>query len=415
MTEIKPFNYGDVVTTGEAVKTQRLKNMMLAEEMQPDSITNQQRRANLKLTQTNQRAADLQLGEAELLDNSRFALSAFQAMAQDPTTAVQHYPALIERGILPAEADYTQLDPAVIQRDAAAGAQRMEQTLKNYGQAPAREGRPGSIDEFIDAKRLGILRQDMSYEDFKRIGKGPLVQIGADGSMAQQTDSRTTELARESGVPVAPRTPWSNLQDPKEIDKAKVRSFESADKNWREMNDDAKTARQTISDIDRFLFLNQSNYTGAGMMIPGAQTVRKGFDEEFGEMKSLSSKLTPAMRQGLPGAASDRDIAMFGEATIGVEQTPEANENIGLGLKVANQNKADRARFYRAYIDANGHDLYAEQAWDAYLEANPIFDPNAPSGSYKLNPDRKGWQEHFYPDSDGAPGSVDDPLGILGD
>jgi len=36
-----------------------------------------------------------------------------------------------------------------------------------------------------------------------------------------------------------------------------------------------------------------------------------------------------------------------------------------------------------------------DAAWQAYLEANKIFDPEAPMGEYKLNPARKGYKEWF--------------------
>ena len=413
-----PFNYGDVVTTGEAVKGQRLKNRMAEAELDPNSLTNQTRQANLNLATTQQKLAERQFDEATQLDNTRFALGAFRQLAMDPTTAVQLYPQMIERGILPPEADYTQLDPNAIQRDAAMGAARMEQVLDAYGQTHSAKRVPaaGDIDEFLQAKRLKLIGPEMSYADFKGLLKSPLVQIGGGGAAAPADPEKQQELAENLGVPLSPRVPWAGLTDPKEIDKARQRAYDSAEKRYEKLAKGADNASSMISDIDRFLFLNETNYTGPGMLVPGSQAIRKGLDPEFGEMKSLSSKMTPQMRQGLPGAASDRDVAMFGEATVGVEQDPAANTNIGLGLKVAQQNKLDRAEFYRSYIDVNSHDLFAEQAWKNYLEENPIFDPAAERGSYTLNPDRKTWKEHFYPDgSASGPGSVADPLGILTD
>lgn len=410
---LQPFNYADVVTTGEAVKGRRLKNAMIEREMDPDSLVNQGRQASINLAQTQQKLAEQRFDEATQLDNSRYALAAFRSMAMDPTTAAQHYPEMIKRGILPAEADFTQLDPMQIQKDAAAGAARFETMLDAYGQQHSPKATPmaGDIDEYLQAKKLKLIGPETSYADFKKMLKSPLVQIGADSTSTGETPEQQQALAEDLGVPLAPRAPWSNLSDPKEIDKAKMRSFESANKRWETISKEAKNSRNMINDIDRFLFLNETNYTGGGMMVPGVKSARKAFDDEFGEMQSISDKLTPQMRQGMPGAASDRDVAMFRGATVSTEQLPEANENIGLGLKTAHQNYLDRSQFFRAYIDANNHDLFAEQAWENYLNENPIFDPNAPAGSYELNQNRKTWKEHFYPS--GEQEAIADPLGLL--
>jgi hypothetical protein len=150
-----------------------------------------------------------------------------------------------------------------------------------------------------------------------------------------------------------------------------------------------------IQDLNRFMYLNDRNRTGGVSGLPGVRDVRGMFDEEVAEMSSIVDKMTPMMRQGMPGAASDRDVAMFRGATVGMNKPPEANRNIANGLIAANQNKVDNIEFKRWYLEQNGSLKGAQQAWKEYLNSNPIFNPQAPTGSYQLNPNRATWDQYF--------------------
>ena len=84
---------------------------------------------------------------------------------------------------------------------------------------------------------------------------------------------------------------------------------------------------------------------------------------------------------------------MFRGATVGLDKPKKTNENIALGLKVANQNVIDKATFLSEYISQYGHDRGSDVEWKKYLRENPIFDPLSPTGSYKINPRRKTYNE----------------------
>ena len=179
--------------------------------------------------------------------------------------------------------------------------------------------------------------------------------------------------------------PWAKIKDSKKQDEARIRFGIAADKTVDDMKEDSKKAKDMNNSLDRFIFLNEKNKTGGAYNSSIARGVGKIINSEFEEMMSLSDKLTPAMRQGLPGAASDRDISMFRGATVGVEKLPQANKNIAHGLKVANENTIDRVKFMNDYLTQNNHLRGADEAWSQYLDANPIFDPTKPEGSYQLN------------------------------
>jgi hypothetical protein len=208
--------------------------------------------------------------------------------------------------------------------------------------------------------------------------------------------SPAPEVKRD--IPVAPPANYGRLS-PKDRAAMTMDDIKAANKSLAEMQQ-AKTADQSfIRDIDRFLSLNQEVETGpiAGSMLVSG--VRGVTDPKLQEMESISNKLTPAMRQGMPGAASDRDVAMFASATVGLKKDREANRNVGLGLKTSRQNAVERANFMQEYADKNQGTLRgAEVKWNEYIEANPIFDPEAPEGSYELNPNRQEYKQYFRGD-----------------
>ena len=224
------------------------------------------------------------------------------------------------------------------------------------------------------------------------------VEINQGGQPANERRNEQAEnerISQQVGAPLAIRAPWSGISDPKKRDEAKIKFSMEADKKLDALSKAADGYSGVIGSIDRFLYLNEQNYTGKGMAFPGAKFVRGLADPEFEEMQSISDKLTPAMRQGMPGAASDRDVAMFRGATIGVDKSPEANRNIGMGLKVSKQNAVDMINYMKDFKVVNQHLEGAETLWKQYIEANPIFDPSANPGEYKLNENRMSYKQYF--------------------
>lgn len=187
--------------------------------------------------------------------------------------------------------------------------------------------------------------------------------------------------------------PWRNIGDGKKRDEARMRFGAAADKRLESAQEETAKSNNVITSLDRFMQLNSKNETGARYAVPGAKTIAGTLSPEIGEMKSIVDMLTPMMRNGMPGAASDRDVAMFRGATVGLDKPKKANENIALGLKVANQNVIDKATFLSEYVSQYGHDRGSDVEWKKYLRENPIFDPLSPTGSYKINPRRKTYNE----------------------
>lgn len=201
----------------------------------------------------------------------------------------------------------------------------------------------------------------------------------------------------KEAIPTAPAAPYGQLS-PKDRAVMTMDDIKKSSASLEGMQKQKITDKSFIGDIDRFLLLNQEVETGkiAGSGIIAG--IRGVTDPKLQEMESIANKLTPAMRQGMPGAASDRDVAMFASATVGLTKDREANKNVGLGLKVSRQNSIERANFMQEYFDKNQTLRGAEVKWAEYIESNPIFDPEAQEGSYDLNPNRQEYKSYFKGD-----------------
>lgn len=160
---------------------------------------------------------------------------------------------------------------------------------------------------------------------------------------------------------------------------------------------EARTAAQqltgTLPLVNRFIQLNEDVSTGGMMgnsLVAGARAM---VDPKVAEMKAITDKLTPAMRQGLPGAASDRDIAMFQSATVGIGKPGPANQSVAVAMRAATKRQQDYVAYLEDYARKNGSLLGAQEEWDAYAAANPMFNDQG-SGVLKLNKTTP-WREYF--------------------
>lgn len=194
------------------------------------------------------------------------------------------------------------------------------------------------------------------------------------------------------GAPLPDTNPLEGLP-PQEAAKLAASLRKEAIGKFQGDEEAVQNAQNMVRDLDRFITLMDEGLdTGGQYNIPGAEYVASGLSPEVAEAKSIVDKMTPIMRQGLPGAASERDTAMFRSATVGLTKPEQANRNIAAGLKLAQQNLLDKREFQQAYFDQNKHLQGADRAWNKYLESNPIFKEGK---DYKLNEDRQDWRSFF--------------------
>lgn len=181
--------------------------------------------------------------------------------------------------------------------------------------------------------------------------------------------------------------PYAGLDD---VGKRQMRM--NYEKKIQKMQEEADALAPTINNLKRFQELNElekDSLIGTG---PIANIV-PNLSANLQEMASIAAKLTPLERTPGSGAASDFDAKMFQKATVGTNKDYLPNKNIAAARLLDAQNQVDKTQFFENYLSANGHVRGAQQAWNKYLNDNPIFDQKGKE--FELNQNRKSWQEYF--------------------
>ncbi len=158
--------------------------------------------------------------------------------------------------------------------------------------------------------------------------------------------------------------------------------------------DASRAAAATAADAKRFIELNKKISTGGATDKVGVGRWAQSFGAEYAELEAITAKLVPAMRAPGSGTTSDRDLAMFERATVGVDKPGKTNQNIANGIIARAEQAQEYADFRQTYLEQNGTLQGADRHWKEYVNKNPIFDPKQ-EGSFELNKSRKSWAEHF--------------------
>jgi hypothetical protein len=276
----------------------------------------------------------------------------------------------------------------------------MTSLQKDFGFA-RKDGYKGSFTDFVRETRSTAIERAPAGYAYRPDGSVAPIPGGPEDpnapAPAPAVAITTPAGARvgELGVPVPDVDPFAGLTPTQRASMtANVR--QEAIKKFSASREAVEQANTVNERLGRFVqLLDEGLETGPMYKFPGAQTAASALNPAFAEALSIVDMMTPLMRQGLPGAASDRDVAMFRGATVGVDKAPQANRNIAAGLMASRQNLIERDQFEQAYFDQNKHLQGADRAWQKYLNANPIFDHDATKGSYVLNPNRVDWRDYF--------------------
>ena len=201
----------------------------------------------------------------------------------------------------------------------------------------------------------------------------------------ETTDSR-------SNIPIAQITPWDNISL-RDQGRAKIAARSDAQRTIATLRKSQGESLPLTQHAKRFQYLNTLTDTGGF----ADRLTNVSQDPSKREMSSIIDAATPLMRQGLPGAASEKDTAMFQSGFAGLDKTKEINDNITNAIILRSDNEKDYMNFLQEYLTQNGHLDQSDQYWRKYSEANPIFDKNAAAGSYTLNKNRESYKEFFAP------------------
>lgn len=154
--------------------------------------------------------------------------------------------------------------------------------------------------------------------------------------------------------------------------------------------------------MGEFEQLNQNVETGGYYATPGVNAALSPFDSKRSRMSSIVSQITPAMRNGLPGAASDRDVAMFRDATVGLDKPYLTNKATAEASKAFAKRQGDYVAFLEAYAQKNGNVLGAREKWQDYAAKNPVFSKDLDKDGLLVPQKPVPWRQVFQelkPDS----------------
>lgn len=157
-------------------------------------------------------------------------------------------------------------------------------------------------------------------------------------------------------------------------------------KQGRELSNTADLYRE-------WMRLNRQVETGGLMAMPGAGIARGAIDPRVARMNAIQARLTPQMRQGMPGAASDRDVAMFGRSTVSIGAPRAANDATARAGQAFAQRQGDYTAYMEQYARDNGTLLGAQEGWDEYTGANPLFNEGT-NGLIQVRP-WTPWRTYF--------------------
>lgn len=279
-----------------------------------------------------------------------------------------------------AETGFSYFNPVTgANRKLMAGAGAKPQTVEVNGEVfilnrDGTRGRSlGMSDRYVPVQGIGLF--DRLTDKF----------ISADAAPQAQSEQS------QSAIPSAP---VSRTGSPVVDAKITENSIKSGQAKIDKISSELSSLDKIVRGGERFEQLMQAVETGGPLrQVPGAGLTEGAFSAAAKEMQAITDSLTPAMRQGLPGAASDRDVAMFRGGLFSLDKKPETNQALILGFKAAKQNLLNKQSFFEAYLAQNNTLAGADARWNEYLQANPIFDPSVTE--MRLNPNRKTWENYF--------------------
>ncbi len=205
----------------------------------------------------------------------------------------------------------------------------------------------------------------------------------------------TVQAAYRYGLP-SPATvpmPWTGLPTKQA---AEIRAENQAQglKELSESDDEVQQAQNAQVQLQRFMYLNSRHPTSSLEGVPGIKQLT-GLEAYNKEMDKLAARLSIYARQPGMGRMTNLDLMTFKEGSVGRDKPYMVNKAIATALNVAIDNQLGYNQFRHNYFSVYGTLAGSRDAWDKYLNANPIFDPKKPAGSFVLNPHRMSYKQYF--------------------
>lgn len=203
----------------------------------------------------------------------------------------------------------------------------------------------------------------------------------------------TAVMAGQFGVPVSNVDPFRGMST-KGRQQAMEQSMRQGQQSLAALSDQDDQARAAMRQIDRFLYLNTKQKSGRLYGLPGINWLTS-FSTAAQEMDSITADIARHQRQPGEGTVSNYDATQFLLASPSRGKDYNTNLAIGKAVKIAKQLQLERSEFMSNYLAVNRHLQGAKEAWNRYLNANTIFNPEGKAGNFDLNTNRVDYKTWF--------------------
>lgn len=178
---------------------------------------------------------------------------------------------------------------------------------------------------------------------------------------------------------------------PKQASPAERALANQGAKRLSELQSDTDVAQNIINQGDAFLEAQK----GVSLQGPGLGWL-PNVSSGAAAAETAGRELQLTFTEKTKGAISDREMAMFANASPNLDKTDEQNAAIIHNMKAAANRTFERSAFYAEFFNIKGDLIGADMAWKKYIDENPIFDVNKRiDQQIARNPRRDEWVRYL--------------------
>ena len=165
-----------------------------------------------------------------------------------------------------------------------------------------------------------------------------------------------------------------------EIDKIDAANLKTLKTEYAQATDELQSAERSLAllaDPDVWTGFGSETILGFKNALVSMGMADQGTIDTVGKMdefRKLSFEFVMKQVAGTKGAVSDREMDLFAKASPGLAKSEQGNQRILEGIKLISERKQEQHRFMNRNVQGKGMPYWkAEEKWEDYIKANPLF------------------------------------------
>ena len=151
-------------------------------------------------------------------------------------------------------------------------------------------------------------------------------------------------------------------------------------KTLQQYRKDADSARKLLSDVSQMRALRkQKDYEGP---VLGPALGKVGYGQA---LQSKATEIQLSFTERTKGAISDREMGLFASATPGLGMKDKEADKVMAGMEAGALRVRERQKFYNAWRARHKTLEGADDAWDSYVDENPVITADEKTGQLSVN------------------------------